>query len=278
MVWKNFFGALYRSGDLGVTWSKEPFPAYYAGYITELTASPANPQRLYLAAQSEWVITNPWCFPLPCDTYYSYVYTSDDAGVTWHEGLTREMQSLGPVVPSPVLPARAYVGNQGSWIELDTGRRLDFPIDTLALDGVDPARMYGAVYTYTQSLSLTFSEGKTSINGGSTWTSWPSLPSDCLELLVHPTKSGLLYLRCASGLYRSTDLGDNWEQISTVSGGLIAPNYAVPGQLLWAREDGLWTSSDDGTHWTPLTSGWELHEVYLPLTVRQSGAFAQSSP
>jgi hypothetical protein len=196
------------------------------------------------------------------------VYASDDAGVTWDQRLSAELQGFGPIAPSPVIPARAYVGSQYGWKELDSGQDLDFPVDVLALDGVDAARMYGIVFGDTHSNSPTASGGKTSVNGGSTWTSWPSIPSDCVQLLAHPTKSGTLYLRCAPGLYRSLDLGQHWEQISTVPGDLIAPNHGVPGQLLWAREDGLWASSDDGTNWTPLSSGWTLHQLYLPLTLR----------
>jgi hypothetical protein len=71
-----------------------------------------------------------------------------------------------------------------------------------------------------------------------------------LPLLVKNHKPGNnLLMRCEQGLFHSANGGDHWKQISTISGYLITNDLGNPGQVLWARPDGLWKSQDQGESW-----------------------------
>ena len=262
---------LYRTGDFGATWSEgQAFPGYWGGLI----ASPADPQRLYVSGDTGWyTLPGDGCFPFPCEAKDGYVYTSSDAGITWQRQITRSLAYFEAVVPSPVILTTAYVGDIARvqsmrWIELPSQKDLNFPIDRLALDPVDPAKLYGAVFDSTSWPTGTITIGKTSTNGGNDWLPWAETPPGCVHLMAHPTKSGYLYLRCAQGLYRSIDSGQHWQLLSPIKGDLLVPNYGSPGQLLWAREDGLWASNDDGNRWDQLIADWVLYQVYLPGIIR----------
>jgi hypothetical protein len=256
---------VYRTGDFGATWADQPFPSTNQN---EFAVSPADSRQLYVTVEG-WYGT-PGCFPFPaCDTYVAFLYTSSDAGVTWIPILSREYTNFGQITASPIVSTTAYIHTYDEkWIESPNDTDLQFPIDTLALDPVDPARMYGVALGSTASPTATISIGKTSVDGGKNWLPWPKTPSGCVQLMAHPRKSGLLYLRCSQGLYRSIDSGQHWRQLSPIQGDLLAPNYGSPGHLLWARADGLWASNDDGNRWKQLTTGWGFYQVYLPVVVR----------
>ncbi len=87
--------------------------------------------------------------------------------------------------------------------------------------------------------------------------------------MAHPTKSRILFLLCSSGLYRSSDAGDHLSLLSSTQEGFLAPDYGVPGRILWARSDGLWASTDDGDHWQLLhPPSVELVQTFVPLVQR----------
>jgi hypothetical protein len=77
-------------------------------------------------------------------------------------------------------------------------------------------------------------------------------------LLAHPTQTRILFLRCKQGLFRSSNAGDNWEKLADTPGQLLAPDYTISGRILWAKDDGLWASTDSGTTWQAIMPGYEL--------------------
>jgi hypothetical protein len=74
-------------------------------------------------------------------------------------------------------------------------------------------------------------------------------------------------LGCASGLYRSTNGGDAWTKIAAKPGQMLAPDYGVPGRLLWAKDDGLWASTDEGESWQVLMPNYAVSpaQIQIPL-------------
>lgn len=253
---------IYRTGDYGHTWATT-FTDDGSGYQS-LFVSPANPQRLYSMFGFGWR----W----PEDLNYQDFARSDDAGVTWSvvKGLVT-ISGCGQFTPSPILPARAYLDCDG-WNQSDDGGQTwtpkTLPGLELALDAQDPAWLYMLdLDVYGNPIF-----GR-STDGGGTWTPWSSTP--CVTdhvmpdwLMAHPSKTHVLFLNCSSGLYRSTDAGDHWSQLTSTTGPLLAPDYGVPGRILWARQDGLWASMDDGDHWQLLYGLYQTSWAFLPLIQR----------
>ncbi len=99
-----------------------------------------------------------------------------------------------------------------------------------------------------------------STNGGDTWTDISAHEPDgagacSFPLLIDP-KTFLLGCRSyggASGIYRSTNAGLKWDQVST-AGGAAAPLLTTDNSLYFASDfgAGLVTSDDQGQHWTAL--------------------------
>ena len=153
---------------------------------------------------------------------------------------------LETIVPSPIKPARAYFGFSPSrWQQSDDAgehwTRKDFPVSELVLDAQDPEWLY--------------STSQYSGDGGQTRQAWPSWPGTSCQLVAHPTQTRVLFARCAQGLFRSTNVGETWAQLSADSGERLVPDHSIPGRLAWVRGGAIWVSCDDGTTWAPIASG-----------------------
>jgi hypothetical protein len=173
-----------------------------------------------------------------------------------HEGV--EVLTIQSVVVSPHVEDRLYAHDEGyRWFRSDDGGESwtleAFSLLDLQLDAEDAETLYGvgnpfAVYGHTLYW------GQRSEDGGATWRNWEEQPCPLgyAGLVAHPTESEVLFLRCDTGLYRSHNGGDAWEQLSNHPGSMLAPDYGVPGRLLWAKDDGLWASTDEGDSWQVL--------------------------
>ena len=276
-------GKLYRSGDFGATWAEQHFPENMSGSAFELVASPVDAQRIYLSAQTTWVEDPPGCFPIICDTYYGFVYSSTDAGVSWTETAQDRLRSFGSLAASPVQAQHRYAEHRYSsghdWYRGSDGSYHEWPgVDILVLDAVDADKLYGveaSSATFTTTSVLT--HGQTSPDGGITWTPWGSMPGGCTQLQAHPTQTKTLYLLCGGDVYRSTDAGNTWNlPAGATAYGLVAqetsflaPDYGTPGRLLWARADGLWASQDNGAAWQQLAAIQPpIRRIFLPAMMR----------
>ncbi|MDR1282783.1 MAG: hypothetical protein LBK99_18450 [Opitutaceae bacterium] len=76
----------------------------------------------------------------------------------------------------------------------------------------------------------------------------------------NPGASGAALEKQGARLYRTTDGGDSWAQLSDLppgSGHLIAIHFveASPGRILVATGNGICLSEDDGRTWRPVTAG-----------------------
>ncbi len=237
---------IYRSGDFGSSWVMMAFPQPSGcniwDIITGLAASPVDPSRIYFTKYCDY-----W------DGFYwgafGTGYTSNDSGLSFTEVISRTYDDV--FLPSPVLAQRVYFKNGGqvsdnagsTWAY--TGFFSPNPESQFVQDGLNTQKLYMDGY-YTD-------------NGGASWIAWVNhpCPDANLQYIADPEVSGTLYIRCNEGLYRSQNNGNDWIKLSEWHGNWIGPDYSTsPYRILWARDDGLWISSDHGENWSHLTDNY----------------------
>ena len=124
-------------------------------------------------------------------------------------------------------------------------------------------------------------------DSGATWQCVHTIaPSDrLLHIAPSPFRKGLALALAASGIYRSTNAGLDWERVAG------APDYdpGYPDDIEWAsadtvyatsRESGLFVSQDAGLTWTQVTSApafpWIAEIVVDPMHWSRLYALARS--
>ncbi len=248
--------------------------------FSQLLVSPLDPERLYIIESCPVLSGHPYNISNEMGNgAYQKVLVSSDAGVSWQSlPVTigdQELNNISLIVPSPVLTDRIYAYNGPEWVESRDGGvqwiKKDFPVNELVPDGQNSAYLYG------WSLVLGppyYRQGMRSEDSGEEWVAWAQQP--CLyaygnpNLIAHPLQTKVLFLRCEAGLYRSDNGGDAWTKLSSTPGTLLSPDYGVLGRILWAKDDGLWASTDSGASWHSLMPNYELtatssqEPLYLP--------------
>lgn len=269
---------IYRSGDYGHSWAE----AVIDPPISESLCYQMNRPTFYISPvdpETNYLLTTCLFFN------HAELLVSGDAGVSWRNVTTVDNRSLdmneyAKLVPSPLIQDRIYLFpgvEPTKWLQSnDNGQNWEvknFPVETLALDSVNANRLYGWTPVQGDAYQRT---GKRSTNGGDTWEDWPHNPCPSSywymspQLLPHPTIEQMIFMICNNdlnnGLYRSDDGGNGWAKLSDEAGELLAVDYGTPGRILWAREDGLYASRDNGATWQAIMPNYRLFTspVYLP--------------
>lgn len=267
---------LYRSGDNGQSWADTVVDpplnvddCTYTTFSAPVTTmhSPDHIYMLFTCAHQETL----------------RLLVSDNSGVTWQDVTTKDARTLllytyAQIVPSPLVNDLVYIfDGREQWYQSTNGgfdwEVVNFPVQSLALEAGDATMMVG--WTPRQGSPWTRYLQR-STDGGATWQDLP--PSSCPysvneippQLLAHPTEPQVLFLRCendlTNGLYRSTDGAKSWTKITQANGQLLAADFGTPGRILWAKDDGLWASTDNGDTWHVILQNYRLSasELYLP--------------
>jgi photosystem II stability/assembly factor-like uncharacterized protein len=251
---------IYRSSDGGVTWQQSSASVFAYGVAID----PLNSSIVYAAATG-------WSIPS------SVLYRSTDAGQTWTT-VTVSAPSADLLAIDAVSTNVIYLGSQaGGGLYKSTDKGLTWNPTALGqVYGVtaDPT-LSGVVYASAlSSLPLVYK----STDFGGTWTLLATnlnLPPGNLGLTtsitVDPHNSNTLYaagqgwcapgsIASACGLFKSTDGGNNWQNLG-VQGQYfnVAINYTTgvlyAGGALAPYFGYVVKSSDDGKTWTPINTG-----------------------
>ena len=237
-------GGVWRTTDGGGTWDNIS-DRYFGGSIGAVAVSESDPNVIYAGQGEQTVRGN-------VSSGFG-VWKSQDAGQTWSNVGLQDSRHIGRIRVHPKNPEVVYVAAMGNLYA--------------------PSEMRG-VYR--------------SQDGGRNWTRvlFANPDAGAVDLIMDPSNPRILYASTwnvrrtpysfssggpGSGLWKSTDGGDTWTDLSRADGlpagtlGIIgvAVSPANPGRvwaLVEAEKGGLFRSEDGGRHWAKLTDDRNLRQ------------------
>ncbi len=240
-------GGIWKSTDEGLEWKnisdgKLPGPSPSIGAIA---VAPSNPKIIYAGTGESDIRSD----MIPGDG----LFKSTDAGDTWHFAGLRDTHTISAIVVDPHNPEVVYASSMG---------HVFVP---------DPER---GVFK--------------SVDGGKTWHKilFVDDKTGAIDLVMQPNHPNILYAAMwqaarmpwalssggpGSGLYKSTDAGAHWTNITRNSGlpegvigrigvGVTASNPDVIYSIFQAKEGGVFRSNDAGKTWTRVNAEWKLRQ------------------
>ncbi len=242
------FGALLVGRDDAPSWSQRSLP------IFDLAVHPFEPSRIQIAAGS-------------------YLFESADAGQTLEATPRPACLGAGRLSIAPSDPDVRYMVGTAPLDCFKSGRSCGLSrsddggatwrcqqrylfTHALAVDAIDPDRVYAAGGVISNDLLLT-------VDGGVTWTPTRDdlVPT---TLAIDPLDPTTVYAGTAEqGIWKSVDRGTTWAQLAEISDGLpSAPVRSIvlhpvdPRTIYAAFERaGVYTSLDGGSSFEPLVEG-----------------------
>ena len=225
--WVNVWdGDVFRSTDGGASWSST---RRAIGQPNALVINPLTPTTVYMGQTAD-------------PPYLSGLYKTTDGGATWTAakvGLPDPpgviSMAIDPHAPDTlfavVAPYGVYKTTNGgaSWVVtgLTTGS-IPGSIRWVFVDSGTPATLYASVTTIIGGSNFSTFTTYKSIDGGITWTPFPSgPPGPVAPLAVDPQDPTTLYVPTESGVFKSNDGGTSWTAITnegltdTVTGLLV---------------------------------------------------------
>ena len=250
----------YRFENRAGAWSQSDRALTYWA-LTCLAVDPEQPQIVYAG------------------TEHSGLFVSEDAGRHWVRAnpnvpklMIFSLRALPGSVMVGTVPAAMYKGKYGeNWQEIDGVRKgsqsATFPPSPelqsrtrhIAVDPRDSARLYVGIEVGGMLLSD---------DGGKSWRAADQSLSDLdvHEILAYEKKAGMVFAACGDKVFRSSDCGEDWEEITPAShdygmslaedsNGVIYLGSARGRPNTWLREKradaAVFRSRDLGAHWEP---------------------------
>jgi hypothetical protein len=235
--------SVFKSTDAGVSW--KPANNVYADTVA---IDPTNSSILYASE----------------GTYQGKTYKSEDGGGTWRAlseiSKLLAYNGLKSIVIDPSAPSTVYGVTPSTLLKSANGgkswsliRSTDSAFSSLVIHPKDSSTLY---------LGDRNGDVDKSIDGGTSWSIlgviYPE-PYDVRPLVMDPTNPDVLYTRVADGIFKSTDGGQKWTDISKglpVSGYAQHTSLAIdpsnPSVIYAGFADGVYRSSNGGESWSKL--------------------------
>ena len=262
------------------------------GRVVAVAGVPDQPDRFYMGAVG------------------GGVWTSDDDGITWHNltdgKFPSASDSIGAIAVAPSNPKVIYAGTgesdiRGDMITGDGVFRSDDAGKTWRAAGLADTHTISAIVVdpknpdvvYASSMGHVFKPNAErgvfkSVDGGKTWSKilYVDAKTGAIDLVMDPKNPDVLYAAMwqayrrpwtlqdggpGSGLYKSTDGGAHWSEISRHAGfpqgtlgrigvSVAASDPSVVYAIVQAKGGGVFRSSDAGATWARVNSNWSLRQ------------------
>ena len=244
-------GGVWKTTDFGHTWNPifdgqpndhQPNDAQPSGSIGALAVAPSNPNTIYVGSGEG--------LRRPDLSTGNGIYKSTDAGRTWQhlgqrDGALRDAQQIASIIVDPKDANRLFVAAQGHPYGPNPERGI-----FRSLDGGQTFQKVLYKDENVGGMDLVFDPRNSQTIFASMWSSRRP-----------PWTTGGGYNGPGSGLYKSTDGGDNWRQLTKglpgeAEGiGRIGPTVSPsdPGRMYaWVnakKGSGIYRSDDAGESW-----------------------------
>ncbi len=240
-------GGLWRSTDAGLEWEnitdgKLPGPSSSIGAVA---VAPSDPNTLYLGTGEADIRAN----VIPGDG----IFKSNDAGKTWQFSGLREAHAIAAIVIDPKDPKLVYVASMGHVFAPDPERGI-----FKSADGGKTWQKILFVDNNTGAIGL---------------VSDPNNPAVMYATMWQATRMpwGLISGGPGSGIYKTTDGGAHWTNISRNPGlapgvlGRIGVSIAASKPntvyaIIQAKEGGVFRSDDAGATWKRVNDEMKLRQ------------------
>ncbi|MGS2725606.1 VPS10 domain-containing protein [Psychroserpens sp. BH13MA-6] len=238
-------GGIWKTLDGGRTWENIS-DGYFGGSIGAITVAKSDPNVLYAGGGEKTVRGN-------VSSGYG-IWKSVDAGKTWTSAGLKNSRHVPRIAVDPTNHNIVYAG------------------------------VLGNIYKPTSDRGV-----YKSVDGGKTWnkTLFANEHAGVVDLLIDPTNPRILYASTwrvqrtpyslssggeGSALWKSTDRGETWQEISTNKGfpegtlGIMGVTVSpLNNQRVWAMvenkdQGGLYRSDDGGDTWNQVNSERKLRQ------------------
>jgi hypothetical protein len=261
--------SIAKSTDAGASWTTV---GTISDYTYCMAIDPTNPDILYASR-------------------YMYVYKSTNGGVDWtsYNILGRYIYGLAvdPLTPSKICAAgNVYESNtyrmaffkstnsgvSWNYVTLNMNRSYGY---CLVLDPSNSNTIYVGGYYYHPVDSIYLPIVYKSTDGGTNFfeaaTGLPTTINDYVySLAVHYTNPNILYAGLYRGIYRSTDGGGSWTQVSTrYYNYSLANTRATPDVAYCGGYSDMYKTTNAGLSWFSVSSGLDGN-YYRGLAIRPS--------
>jgi len=240
-------GGIWKSTNYGIKWvniSDGHFPSASPS-IGAIAVAPSNPDIIY-AGSGESDIRNDM---IPGDG----IYRSTDAGKTWTYSGLRETHTISAIVIDPQNPDIVYASSLGHVFTADVNRGV--------FKSTDGGRSWQKIFFIddkTGAIDLVMDPHNSQVLYAAMWQA---------QRLPWALVSGGL----SSGLYKSTDAGAHWTNLSHNQGfpegtlGRIGVSVSgadsnIVYAIVQAEHGGVFRSDDGGKSWTLTNSDYALRQ------------------
>ncbi len=239
-------GGIWKTTDSGQNW-RNISDGFFGGSIGAISASESDPNILYVGTGEKTVRGN-------VSPGYGGFWKSDDAGETWKKmNLDIDQVQVGRIAIHPKNPDIVYIAIIGDLFK-DSSKRGVYK----SIDGGKSWRQVLFSNERSGAVDISIDKNNPRIIFASTWN---------IRRTPYSLESG----GEGSGLWKSTDGGETWKNISDneglpsgiwgISGVSVSPvNSKKVFALIENKEGGLFRSEDGGSSWEKVNEDRNLRQ------------------